>query len=104
MNDKIGIPGEYIFMFFMGIVYGVYRLFKWFAGGDVDYIVEYHVDKESKKGSQFGFGIDTQMRRRRLDLTRRDNSFRTSVGNKITRQRRGMINRRRSKRKRRSRR
>lgn len=101
MNEKIGIPGEYIFMFFAGILYCVYRLLMWFAGGDVDEEINYSVGKKPKKGSHYGFGIDTQMRRRRLDLTRKDNSFRTSVGKKITRQRRGMINRQRKRRSRR---
>ena len=82
MSDQIELPGVLVAAF-SGIVYGLWRLLGWFSGTS---------DEDDKKMPTIhGFCIDTQIRRRRLDLTRKDNTFRTSVGHKIERQRKGIF-------------
>jgi hypothetical protein len=51
------------------------------------------VDNESQQHR--GYGINYMMRRRRLDVTNPNSSFRTSVGTKIRKQRTGLFRRRR---------
>lgn len=82
MSDQIELPG-FLVLIFSAIVYGLWRLLDWFSG-DTD-------EDKKKMPTIHGFGIDAQIRRRRLDLTRKDNTFRTSVGDKIERQRRGIF-------------
>lgn len=91
------VPAGLVMLIFAVIVYALYRLLRLFKG--------HSEDDDKRMPSVHGFGIDAQTRRRRLDLTREDNTFKTSVIDRIQRQKRGIYGTggKRKKRKRRKR-
>jgi len=89
-SDEVGFI---LFTFFMAIVYSLWRLIKKILGRG---IVDEEEKKKGKKGSpkrfvKKEFFVTCQTRRRKLNLTRRDNIVSTSLGKKLKRQRRGIF-------------
>jgi len=85
---------------FGGIVLGVFALIAYGIFKFVMRLLKMEVESDTHKCTEHhrGFGINYMMRRRRLDATRDDSSFKTSVGKKIKKQRQGMTQRGKKKR------
>jgi len=87
MSQKC-IPGEIAFVIFAGILWVLRIVIKKFGMISLS---------RKRNGMPRGFGISYQLRRRRLDMGRSDSSIRTSIGEKIRRQRNGLLKRKRKR-------
>lgn len=81
MDNKC-IPGEIAFFLFVGLLLLGRAFLRLFSG----------VRIERRRGTRpTGFGLSYQLRRRRMDMTKKGNTLMVSIGDKIRRQRQGML-------------